>query len=92
MLFSYVVIFLEVMKQRRKIAEANMPFCQKKNRKHKFAREWKPAMLFMAMALIFILSWLPNFSPHLSAKFKIPPLARMGRVYFYILAFSDLFY
>ena len=35
---------------------------------------------------------LALFSPHLSAKFKIPPHARMGRVYFYILAFSDLFY
>ena len=91
MLFSYTFIFVEVLRQRRKISKLNMSSYQKTIRQNKLASEWKPALLFTSMTIIFMITWFSYFFLNIQHNLEPIPLPIWGEYIVIYLRFLTSF-
>lgn len=68
MLITYSCIFFEVLRQSRNIKKNSVPGYMENRRQDR--HEWKAAIMFVIMVVIFVVCWLPYFILRLQHNFS----------------------
>jgi hypothetical protein len=78
MLITYGCIFFEVLRQSRNIKKNSVPGYLENRKKDR--HEWKAAIMFVIMVVVFVVCWLPYFIIRIQQNFSdaffvLPPVA-----------------